>query len=285
MLILQNPLLEAFEAVVRLGTTHAAAQELRMTQTAITQRIKSLESGLSLTLFLRSRRGMAVTEEGKALLQYCTGARELEGQFLSLIQGEKRNEIQVTILGPTSAISTRIADNLKPLYEKFPFLRLHLRSEDHGNRIESIRRGEAEFAIVSPSQVPNEMESKMLKPDRYLLVASASWKGRRLAEILETERLIDFEESDQTSLTYLKHFGLQSHRERIFVNENEALIRFFIAGIGFGTLTESVASSYIQNESLIVLNRGQVLEDPLALAWYPRPQKAEYFQELIRSMK
>jgi DNA-binding transcriptional LysR family regulator len=70
MLILTNPLLEAFEAVVRLGTTHAAAQELRITQTAITQRIKALEEGLSLTLFLRSRRGMSITDEGKALRNF-----------------------------------------------------------------------------------------------------------------------------------------------------------------------------------------------------------------------
>ena len=285
MLILQNPLLSTFEAVARLGTAHSAAHELHVTQTAITQRIKALEQGLSMTLFLRSRRGMALTDEGKALLQYCSGAKELEGQFLSLVQGNERKEVSLRILGPTSAISTRIAENVEPLYSRYPFLRLHLLSDDFANRIEIIRRGEADLAVVPPDQVPNEMSSKLLKPDRYLLVGSSKWKGRKLSDILETERIIDFYESDLTTSTYLKAFGLGSKRERLFINENEALIRMFVGGIGFGTLTESVAAPYLESGKLVTLNRGQSVEDPLALVWYPRPSKMEYFESVVRAIK
>jgi len=285
MLILRNPLLDAFEAVARLGTAHAAADEIKVTQTAITQRIKALETGLSLTLFLRSRRGMALTDEGKALLQYCSGCREIEGQFLSGIQGQTRSEISLRIVGPTSAISTRVAMNVEPLYRLFPFLKLNLQSEDHENRIEMIRRGEADAAIVSPSEVPNEMDSKLLKPDRYILVASSKWKGRKLSEILESERVIDFYESDETTLKYLKHFELKASRDRLFINENEALIRMFSAGVGFGTLTESVAAPYLESGKLIALNRGQTIEDHLALVWYPRPRKMDYFEAMTKAIK
>ena len=285
MLILRNTLLDAFEATARLGTTHAAARELKITQTAITQRIKVLESGLSMTLFLRSRRGMTLTDEGKALLQYSHGTRELEGQFLGLVQGKKRQEIALTLVGPTSAISNRLVENLEPLYSMFPFLKLHLQSNDHADRIEMIRRGEADLAIVPPEQVPNEMDSKVLRPDRYLLVASAKWKGRRLSEILETERVIDFYESDSTTLRYLEHFDLEAKRERLFANENAALIKMFIAAIGFGTLTENVATPHLQSGKLVALNRGQTVEDPLALAWYSRPKKMDYFEQIIRSIK
>ncbi len=285
MLILQNHLLVAFEAVARLGTAHAAADELHITQTAITQRIKALESGLAMTLFLRSRRGMALTDEAKALLQYCSGARELEGQFLSLVQGNNRKEISLNIVGPTSAISTRIAENIEPIYSGYPFLRINLQSDDHANRIEMVRRGEADIAVVPPEQVPNEMTSKVLKPDRYLLVGSHKWKGRKLTEILESERVIDFYDSDQTTIIYLKAFGLNPKRERLFINENEALIRMFIGGVGFGTLTESVAAPYLDKGKLITLNRGQSIEDPLALVWYPRPNKMDYFEAVIRAIK
>jgi LysR family transcriptional regulator (chromosome initiation inhibitor) len=285
MLILRNPLLDSFEAIARLGTAHAAADELHVTQTAITQRIKALEAGLSMTLFLRSRRGMALTDEGKALLQFCNGSRELEGLFLGSVHGEDRTEVTLRIVGPTSAISTRIAENVEPLYSLYPFLRLNLQSEDHANRIEMIRRGEADFAVVSPDNGPNEMASKVLKPDRYLLVASAKWKGRKLAEILESERVIDFYESDQTTLNYFKHFGLKPGRERIFINENEALIRMFLAGVGFGTLTESVAAPHLESGKLIALNRGQAIEDALALVWYPRSKKMSYFEAVVKSIK
>jgi DNA-binding transcriptional LysR family regulator len=228
---------------------------------------------------------MAVTDEGKALLQYCNGCRELEGQFISTAKGRERNEVSLRIAGPTSAISVRIAENVEPLYETFPFLRLHLLSDDHNNRVELVRRGEADFAVVPPDHAPHEMDSKLLKPDRYLLVASHKWKGRKLSEILEQERIIDFYESDNTTHNYLKFFNLLAKRERIFINENEALIRMFIAGVGFGTLTEAVAKPFIESGKLLPLNRGQALEDPLALVWYPRPQKMDYFEAVVKAIK
>jgi DNA-binding transcriptional LysR family regulator len=74
-------------------------------------------------------------------------------------------------------------------------------------------------------------------------------------------------------------------RDRVFINENEALISKFSAGIGFGTLTESVAQPYLQSGKIIALNRGQTVEDPLALVWYPRPRKMDYFEALIKAIK
>ena len=284
---LRSPLLIAFESVARLGTTHAAAKELRLTQTGITQRIKALEEGLSLTLFLRSRRGMSLTQEGQALLQFCRGSRELEGQFQAQVEGETRQDVSLTLAGPTSAISTRIAENVEPLYARFPFLRLHLRSDDHGDLIEQVRRGEADLAVVPPGQVPNEMDSKMLKPDRYLLVGSPKWKSRKLSEILRSERIIDFYESDPTTLRYLAGHGLEkdARTDRLYVNENQALIRLFQAGVGYGTLTESVAEPHLKEGSLIPLHKGHAFSDPLALAWYPRPRKMPYFEELLLAVK
>lgn len=287
MLILRNPLIESFEAIVRLGTAHAAAKELGVTQTAITQRIKALEEGLKVTLFLRSRKGMVITEEGKALLQYQKNILEAEGDLVSKMTGDDRQEVSLTIVGPTSAISTRVADNCAEIYSKYPFLRLHLQSEDHKDLVAMVKRGEADFAIVPPSSVPNEVHSKMLKPDRYLLVATADWKGRELKEILMNERIIDFYESDLTSLNYLKKFELDSYtkRSRLFVNQNEALIKYLVQGVGIGTLTESVAKPYLDSGSLVKLNGGRVIEDPLALLWYARTKQLKYFEEIVRSIK
>src|SRR4051794_18551948 len=83
---LLSPQLQAFSAIVRHGTVHAAAKELGITQTGVTQRIRSLESSLSTTLFVRSRKGMVPTPEGMALLRYCQAARDLEGEALAKIQ-------------------------------------------------------------------------------------------------------------------------------------------------------------------------------------------------------
>jgi DNA-binding transcriptional LysR family regulator len=172
-----------------------------------------------------------------------------------------------------------------PIYSKYPYLRLHLQSNDPPNRIDLVRRGQADLAVIAPEDVPNEMDSKVLKPDRYLLVASHKWKGRKLHDILTEERMIDFAENDSTTMNYLKKFKLTAQRSRLFVNENEALIHLFTQGAGYGTLTESIAEPHVKAGKLIVLNRAQALEDPLALAWYPRTHKPTYFVDLIRTIK
>jgi LysR family transcriptional regulator (chromosome initiation inhibitor) len=287
MVILQNPLLIAFERVVALKTIHAAALDLGLTQVAITKRIQALERELGVGLFLRSRRGMALTDEGRALLQFCKVAQEAEGELLGKIKGTGRQEASLTLVGPSSAISTRIVENCAPLYAKHPFLRLHLRSDDHSNLIETVRRGEADLAVVPPEQVPNEMVSKVLKPDRYMLVATRRWRGRELTDILTKERIIDFHEADPTTTNYLKKFGLnaQAPRSRLFVNENDALTRLICEGVGFGTLTENVARPFIDDGRLIRLNRGQSMESRLALAWFARPKTLPHFFDLLHSIK
>ncbi len=69
------------------------------------------------------------------------------------------------------------------------------------------------------------------------------------------------------------------------MNENDALIRMFIAGIGYGTLVEDIATPLLRDGKLITLNRGQAMEDALALVWYPRPKKMDYFEDIVRSIK
>lgn len=287
-MILLSANLQAFTAIVETGTVHAAAARIGLTQTAVTQRIRALEKELRSTLFLRSRKGMQLTEEGKALHRYCLGATALEGQALSQIQKSGAEApARVLLAGPTSVITARVAAQCAPLYARFPQLQLSFLLGDAHNRIDLLRTGEASLSIVAPEEVPNEMDSKMLHPDRYLLVASAKWKGRRLTDILEHERVIDFEERDPTTLNYLKKFKLLPllKQQRLYVNGNEVLIDYFRRGIGFGTLTQEIAKPHLESGALIALNGGAAMEDPLALAWYPRPEMPVYFKELIASIK
>jgi LysR family glycine cleavage system transcriptional activator len=60
--------LRAFEASARALSFTSAAEELSMTQSAVSQQIKSLESAMGRTLFLRRARGLELTDEGRGYL-------------------------------------------------------------------------------------------------------------------------------------------------------------------------------------------------------------------------
>lgn len=285
-LLSQN--LQAFVSIYKNSTVHGAALELGLTQTAVTQRIRALEKELSTTLFLRSRKGMQLTQEGEALLRYCHGAIDLEGEALNSIIGAGINQpVNINITGPTSVMTSRIVTQCVQLFKEWPLLQLNFIITDTEDRLQTIRSGLATFAIINPENVPNEMDSKIIKSEKYVLVASSDWKGRRIHDILNTERLIDFYESDLTSINYLKDYNLVAllKRPRLFVNNNEALIKLFCNGVGFGTLTQEVAKPFLDSGELIVLNGGAVIEAPLALVWYPRPEMPAYLKRIISSIK
>ena len=64
----------SFEAVVRLGTATAAAQELNLTQSAVSRQIKTLEEQLGVTLMIRQGRRLTPTQAG---LDYVTQVRDI----------------------------------------------------------------------------------------------------------------------------------------------------------------------------------------------------------------
>lgn len=277
-----------FKIDVPRGTVHGAAHDLHLTQTGITQRIRAIEKELETTLFLRSRKGMRLTQEGEALFRYCEAAKDLEGETLSQIHGAAKDRpVYITICGPTSVMTARITSQCTKMYSEWPNLYLNFVISDSDDRLQMVRSGQVSMAIMTPDQIPNEMVSKKLKPDKYILVGSAKWKGRHLKDLLENERVIDFNEGDQTTLNYLKKFDLvgQLKKPRLFLNNNEAIAKFFTQGVGFGTLTQEIARPYLDAGDLVVLNGGIAMEDPLALVWYPRPEMPPYFQAIVKAIK
>src|SRR5436190_3328158 len=62
--------LRTFERIVRLGSFHAAARELRLTQPSVSQRIRELETVLRTRLFIRRGPRISLTAEGHALIEY-----------------------------------------------------------------------------------------------------------------------------------------------------------------------------------------------------------------------
>jgi LysR family transcriptional regulator (chromosome initiation inhibitor) len=286
-MILLNPNLQAFFTIYESSTVSAAAQKLRIGQTAVTERLKSLERDLGATLFIRSRKGMTLTSEGKSLLKYCIRAKELEGEALSEIKtGGSLTDIHLKIAGPTSFISSRAVLQCKAVCEKWPRLNLHFIIDDRENRLELLKHGKADIVTLKPHQVPNECDSKKIKPDEYILLAHPSWKNRDLKDILENERLYAFHSDDHTSLNYLKTFNLLTllKRPRLFANENLALASMLSYGVGYGILSKEIAAPWIESGKLIKLNQGRVMKDPLALAWYPRVEMPVYFKELVRAI-
>ena len=65
--------LRTFLAVARLGHLTRAAEQLHLTQPAVSKQVKALEQELGVLLFERQPTGMVLTSEGRALFVVCDG--------------------------------------------------------------------------------------------------------------------------------------------------------------------------------------------------------------------
>lgn len=283
-MILLSPQLEAFIAIVEHKTVIAGAQHLHLTQTAVTQRLKSLEDRLKVSLFKRTRKGMVLTHEGESLWRYCQQVRQMEGEALAhLGRLGKTDQVRFRMSGPTSMMHARIIPALLPILQKFPELLLQLNVNDLEANHLLLKKGETDMAVIHKEFVSPEMSFKVLKPERYLLVASKAWANRGLKAILREENIIDFDESDQMTLHYLKHYGLYEliQPSRHFVNHTEMMAELIIRGVGYGVLSEEFLALEGVKNQLFVLNEGRAYEHELVLAWFKSPYERAYFTAIL----
>lgn len=284
---LLSPQLEAFIAIAKCKTVHGAASAVHVTQTAVTQRIRALESKLGTTLFIRTRRGMMLTPEGEALLRYCHAVHELEGEALAKIKGAAIDtEIRVCITGSTSIMHSRIIPQCLPVIKQFPNLLLQFDINDLDNHVKSLRSGDSQISVIREEELAPEMEHKILQPERYVLVCTSQWKKRSLHDIIRSEHIIDYDPLDQMTFNYLHHFNLfeNAKHERHFVNRTDSLASMLVAGVGYGVLAKEFSEPYIDNHQLIILNEGKVFKSAVVLAWYSRPEPPIYFSALINAI-
>jgi LysR family transcriptional regulator, regulator of gene expression of beta-lactamase len=135
--------LRAFEAAARHESFTRAGLELRVTQAAVSHQVKSLEDILGVTLFRRLPRGLALTEEGEALLPNLTEALRRIADTLDRFEGGRMRE--VLTLGVVGTFATGwLISRLPEFSAAHPFVDLRLMTNN--NRVDLAGEG-LDYAI------------------------------------------------------------------------------------------------------------------------------------------
>jgi LysR family transcriptional regulator, regulator of gene expression of beta-lactamase len=135
--------LRAFEASARHLSFTRAGLELRVSQAAVSQQVKLLESNLRVQLFRRLTRGLALTEEGEVLLPAISDAFGRINQALERFEnGRLRETVTVGVVG------TFASGWLLPRLQKFAlaYPQIDLRIFANNNRVDLAGEG-LDYAI------------------------------------------------------------------------------------------------------------------------------------------
>lgn len=117
--------LRGFEAAARLGSFHQAADELHLTQSAISQQIRSLEVFLEQPLFFRSGRSVSLTDAGQDL--YSTAQVMLQQLAVGIRRLEQYRKPNQLIVNTTPAFARHwLVPRLKSFHRQHPDIDLWL---------------------------------------------------------------------------------------------------------------------------------------------------------------
>ncbi len=184
--------LETIIAICDTGSFGEAAEQVNLSPSAVSLRVRSLEKQLGLSLFDRNHRSPVLNTEGHAFVQR---ARIVYDSWNKLIEDFKpAHPYESLRLGavPTSLLST-VPSAMKELQETVPGLHIKLTTGLSDYLGEMVLRGELDCAVVSQAISLNaELRYREIEKQPLVVIASKSLLGETDIELLENTSYIRF---------------------------------------------------------------------------------------------
>jgi DNA-binding transcriptional LysR family regulator len=137
-----------FKTVAEVGGVTRAAQRLHRVQSNVTARVKRLEGHLGVALFVRGRRGMSLTPEGRRFLDYADRLLTLaEEAQADLSARPPRGRLLLGAMESTAAV--HLPRLLSTLHAKYPALEVQLITATSGALLTQLRAGDLSAAFVA----------------------------------------------------------------------------------------------------------------------------------------
>ena len=200
---MNQDLLSALLAVVDCGNFSQAAQEIHLTQPAISQRIKALELELGSALFERSpgRSNPRLTEIGRLVEREARQSiQRWEKLKREIISRQTLESGELTIGGGATAVTFLLPKVIASILSRYPNLVIRVRESGSAEVINRVLNGEIDVGIITDQNTPLDprLEKRPLIQDRIVAVVS---EGHTLANIegeispsrLNGERLVAYE--------------------------------------------------------------------------------------------
>lgn len=260
----------AFEASARHLSFTAAAQELNLTQSAISQQVRSLELRFKVLLFQRLPRGLALTDDGRRLLP------EVNEALSSLAAVTRRYEqtdsaAQLTVATSVSFIQWIIT----PAIHRFQQM-----IEDHQLRListvwpDDFKAAHADIEIRFGSEALVGDGAQRLLPDNLIVVASPalSVEPDNLSQLplIESVGTTDGWEQWAQAVSYSGDL-----KPTLFVDYHGAALDLAVAGAGIALTSSLLAASCLSAGTLTqVRSESLHSEDGYYLAVRPNASNA-----------
>ena len=144
-------LYRVFYMVAKCGSLTKAAEELYISQPAVSQSIKQLENQLGITLFNRTHRGMELSAQGgKLIFPEVERALTLLNDAENRIMEMKTSAVGLIRIGASDTIFEYfLADKIVAFHERFPAIKIELMADFTPDTIEKLKENRCDVAFVN----------------------------------------------------------------------------------------------------------------------------------------
>jgi DNA-binding transcriptional LysR family regulator len=267
--------LALFAEVVRAGSLTAAARRLRISTSAVSQQLRTLEQAHGVTLLHRSTRKLSLTDAGARFAEHCESmllAAERAEQQLTLARDAPEGELRVA--APVG-FARHIAPALSPLLAAHPALRLMVVVDDAlidliASRIDLAFRG---------GRLPNSTAvARLICHFEWLICASPTYLARTNAPVAPADLLvhqwIGMPRDGQHMILELHGPGDQREtlrlEPRITSNNQYTLHQMCIAGLGLAVCVRPDVEDDLRAGRLVSVSDWRPAPGPV---WAVTPQR------------
>lgn len=236
--------LAALAAVVRAGTFEAAARELNVTPSAISQRVKALE-GRTGQVLVRRGRPSTPTEAGNVLVRLASQTELLELEAAAGLEGSNDHpSMRIAIAVNADSLSTWFLPVLPEIAASHR-VTFDVHKEDEDYTAQMLRDGTVMAAVTTEPVAVQGCRSVRLGAIRYLPMATRSFRDRYLTghaplgTQLAHAPMLNFNRKDTLQLRYLRRLTRRRTLPPIhYVPSSTAFTEAARLGLGWGMIPE-----------------------------------------------
>ncbi len=262
--MIETSQLQTLIAVARAKSFSRAANDLSVTQSAISQSIKNLETKIEVKLFKRSGKQVVLTPEGEKLhslaLNYLNQLRDT----LEEINHEKNEMSGKVRIGTLTGIGKSwLAPELLELAKEFPELVVSVSLGFQEDLVKDFEAMRLDFLILPEDEVPNVGEKVFLSEERSVLVLPKTQEFDQITEATDLDELaayptILFEHEDTLFLKWCRErFGRTPKQinTRFIVNSHGNMMHAVMDGLGMAVVPNHVFNRSWYKDKLRTLGK------------------------------
>ena len=251
--------LETFAAVARAGSFTRAAEELHLTQPAVSIQIRQIAETVGLPLFDTSGREIALTAAGEELLAASRNLDDVWNRFESAIadlKGLRRGRLRVALVTTAKYFLPRM---LGDFCRKYPDIDIELEIANRERIVERLRANRDDLYVMSYPPEDLDIATHPFLANEHVVIAPTTHRaaGRRIALAdLAGEPFILRETGSGSRNAIDRHLAAAGLRlkVRLSLSSNEAIRDLVSSGMGLGVLSRHALADDPARDGLVLLD-------------------------------